>query len=126
MSKTILLALLLAVNTHAVLVLDMKNDPESGFDLLVKGFPDADVAKDYARRRVRDSIEELRAPGKSAEELRKLWLLYGEDASVVGGGYKASSELDAFLKRPASAQERDWRALETKFNVTKEKLYRAE
>ncbi len=109
-----------------VLVIDLKHEPESGSDLLVKGFPDQEAAKEYARRRVRDSIEELRSQGTSTTKLRKLWLIYGEDASVVKGNYKASSELDAFLRRPAGPQERDWRSLETRFQVTKEKLHRSE
>ena len=108
-----------------VLVIELKNSHESGSDLLVKGFANLDIAKEYARRRVRDSIEELRSQGMTPTQLQQLWTIYGEDASVVKGNYKASSELDFFLQHPATPQERDWETLEKENKVVKEKMHRA-
>jgi hypothetical protein len=44
-----------------------------------------------------------------------LWHTFGEDASVLGGGephYAGSHEPDYFIEHPATAGERDWRAIE--------------
>ena len=77
----------------SVLVLD-----NAGGERTVGGFASFEAARDYARRRVRDSLAELHQPGQRAEELRKLWLLYGESAIVLGEpGFKASAELDAMI-----------------------------
>ena len=96
----------------SVLVIDMAHYG-AGEDTVVRGFPTFEAAKEYARRRVRDSVEELRAPGQSKEELRRLWLVFGEDALVTGGEehYTASHELDYFIAHPATDDERDWQAV---------------
>src|ERR687888_403961 len=82
-------------------------------DRVVRGFPTFEAAKAYARHRVRSSVEELRAPGQSREELRRLWHIFGEDALVTGGeqSYAGSHELDYFIAHPATEDERDWQAL---------------
>jgi hypothetical protein len=98
-----------------VLVIDMAHYGDDQ-GLLISGFPAKEDAIEYARRRLRDSIEELRKPKQTTEELRHLWLLYGEDALVVGEpSYKASDELDDFLPHPASASQRDWASFEKRF-----------
>jgi hypothetical protein len=58
---------------------------------------------------VRDSIEELRKPGQTEEEIRKLWNAYGESACVVGddGG---PDEIDTWLREIATAEQHDWQA----------------
>ena len=98
---------------YSVLIIDMfHRDPEE--DYVVSGFPTFELAKEYARRRVRDSVEEHRSPGRSREELRRMWYAFGEDASVIQGEphYAGSHELDFFVEHPASPEERDWQAVE--------------
>ena len=86
---------------------------DSKEDYVVHGFPTFELAKEFARRWVRDSVEEQRKPGRSKAELRKMWFTFGEDASVLQGEphYAGSHELDYFIEHPASAQERDWQAV---------------
>ena len=95
----------------SVLVIDMAHY-DAGEDTVVRGFQTFEAAKEYARRRVRASVEELRAPGQSKEELRRLWHIFGEDAAVIGGDerYAGSHELDYFIAHPATDDERDWQA----------------
>lgn len=98
--------------SYSVLIIDMFNyDPED--DYVIDGFPTFELAKEFARRWVRDSVEEQRKPGQSKEELRKMWLTFGEDASVLEGEphYAGSHELEYFIEHPASAQERDWKVI---------------
>jgi hypothetical protein len=96
----------------SVLIIDMaRYDPDE--DYVIGGFPTFELAKEFARRWVRDSVEELRTSGGSKEELRRLWHSFGEDASVIGGEerYAGSHELDFFIAHPATTQERDWKAI---------------
>jgi hypothetical protein len=98
---------------YYVLICDMFHYLEPEHELQVDEFATLEQAREFARRRVRDSLEELRRPGQSREELRSLWYAFGEDATVVSecGGYRGSSELDCFIDHPATAEERDWLAL---------------
>ncbi len=93
---------------YSVLVVDMARyaDPEG--ERAVGGFETFEAAKAYARHLVRRSVEDLRAPGQPAGELRRLWHLFGEDALVVGGAerYAGSHELDYFIGHPAG-EDRD-------------------
>ena len=98
--------------SYSVLIIDMFHyDPEE--DYVISGFPTFELAKEFARRWVRDSVEELRKPGQSPEELRRLWYTFGEDASVLQGEphYAGSHELDFFIEHTATAEERDWQAI---------------
>jgi hypothetical protein len=97
---------------YSVLVIDMTYDPEKHF--VIAGFPTVDLANEFARRRVRDSVEELRAANQTREELRRMWHTFGEDASVLGGEphYAGYHELDFFIDHPATAAERDWKEIE--------------
>ncbi len=94
--------------------------------MLVDGFPSAEFAKEYVQRRMRDSVEELRAADQSREELKELWFVFGEDSLVVGDGgsdaYYGLADLDFFIDHPASAAERDWLELERRFPVHTEPL----
>lgn len=95
----------------SVLVIDMFHyDPDE--ETAVRGFRTPEAAKEYARRRTRDSLEELRKPDVTAEELRKMWYSFGEDCLVIGGDYAGLSELDFFIANPATPEERDWEAVE--------------
>ena len=97
---------------YSVLIIDMFQY-EAQEDYVIDGFPTFELAKEFARRWVRDSVEEQRKPGQSKEDLRKLWLTFGEDASVLLGEphYAGSHELDYFIEHPASPEERDWQAV---------------
>jgi hypothetical protein len=97
---------------YAVLIIDrFQHDPAA--DYVIGGFPAFELAKEFARRWVRDSVEEQRKPGQSTEELRRMWHSFGEDASVINGEphYAGSQELDYFVEHPATAEERDWQAI---------------
>lgn len=97
---------------YSVLIIDMfRYDPEE--DYLIAGFPTFELAQEFARRWVRDSVEEQRQPGQSKEDLRRRWYTFGEDASVIGGEphYAGSHELDFFIEHPARPEERDWQAV---------------
>jgi hypothetical protein len=90
---------------YSVLVIDMAHyDAES--ERTVGGFETFEAAKAYARQVVRRSLEELRAPNQSAEELRRLWHVFGEDAVVVGGEerYAGSHDLDHFIRHPGAGE----------------------
>lgn len=94
---------------YSVLLIDMAY--REGEDRVVGGFPTRELAVEFARRRVHDSVKELRASGQSAEELRRLWFLFGEDAVVLGDGYAGSTELEHFTAEPAMGVERDRQAV---------------
>ncbi len=79
-------------------------DPENERDY--EGFPTLELAREFARRWVRDSLEEFRKPGQSTEELRTMWYTFGEDA--FADGYTGSEELTYFIDHPGSAEECDW------------------
>ncbi len=96
----------------SVLVIDMARYREAGSEILISGFPNREVAIEYARRRLRASIEELRSANQTDENLRQLWAIYGEDILVIGENYTASSELAQFIAHRATQDECDWSALE--------------
>ncbi|HEY0098686.1 MAG TPA: hypothetical protein VGB76_06995 [Pyrinomonadaceae bacterium] len=97
---------------YSVLIIDMSYDEAKNF--VMEGFPTVELANEFARRWVRDSVEELRGLNRTREEVRRLWHTFGEDASVLGGQphYAGSHELDYFIEHPATATERDWRAIQ--------------
>ncbi|MET0649371.1 MAG: hypothetical protein ABW208_22400 [Pyrinomonadaceae bacterium] len=97
---------------YSVLIIDLfRHEPEA--DYVINGFPNFELAKEFARRWVRDSVEEQRKPGQSGEDLRRMWHTFGEDASVLDGEphYAGSHELDYFVEHPATPEERDWQAI---------------
>ncbi|MCA1592454.1 MAG: hypothetical protein LC754_07350 [Acidobacteria bacterium] len=96
---------------YAVLIIDMSYDPEK--DFVVSGFQTVELANEFAKRWVRDSLEELRESNQTKESLRRAWHVFGEDASVLGGEphYAGSHDLDYFIDNPATAEERDWKAI---------------
>lgn len=100
---------------YKVIVCDLFHAQEPDHETEVAGFGSRAAAVEYARRRMRSSLDDMRRPGQSAEELRDQWRSFGEDCRVVGPEgpvYLASSELDGFLDRPATAAERDWLAVQ--------------
>ena len=85
-------------------------DPEE--DYIIDGFPTIELAVEFARRWVRESLEENRKKDKTAEEIKKMWRTFGEDAVVLDGNYRGSSELDYFVLNPATKKEHtDWKAI---------------
>jgi nucleotide-binding universal stress UspA family protein len=87
--------------SYYVLIIDMAHyDAEE--EQTVGGFETFEAAKAYARDFVRRSVEDLRAPNQSAEDLRRLWHHFGEDAVVVGGEerYAGWHDLAVFIERP--------------------------
>jgi hypothetical protein len=104
--------------TYSVMILDMFHiSQDEGSSYTIDGFPTLELAKEFARRWVRDSLEELRTPGQTREELRAHWFTFGEDAVVLGGNYSGCSELDFFIDHPATPEERDWQAIKKEAGI---------
>ena len=97
---------------YSVVILDMFHyqDPEHEYE--INGFSSLDHAQEYARRRVRDSLEDFRDQGKSDDEIGGDGYQFGEDAVVIGGNYAGASELEFFIQHPATTEERDWQSIE--------------
>ncbi|MFQ5903418.1 MAG: hypothetical protein ACE5JO_06990 [Candidatus Binatia bacterium] len=93
----------------AVHVIEMSHYQDPEHEGAYDGFPTLELAREFARRWVRDSVEGLRKPDQTKEELRKAWWVFGEDAFTEG--YKGSDELDYFIDHPATAEERDWESI---------------
>ena len=89
--------------TYSVLIIDNFHfEPEH--DIIIKGFPTLELAIDYARCIVRSSIEHHRKPNQTKAELKQLWHLFGENASVLGHKYRGSEELEFFIENPVKEQ----------------------
>jgi hypothetical protein len=101
-----------AQQTWSVLVIDMFAYMDSGSEFTVSGFQRPEDAIEYARRRVRSSVEEMRPTASDAEGIRSQWFMFGEDCVVIGGGYKGLDELDYYIANPATPEEIDWMSLE--------------
>lgn len=97
----------------SVVVIDMYHyqDPEEG-ELIVGGFPTAAAAIEYARRRMRSTVEECRPGAHSLQDLRMRWHMFGEDCVVPGTGYMGLDDLDEFIAHPATPEEIDWVSLD--------------
>lgn len=99
--------------TYTVLIIDMAHFGDEQSNTTLGGFLTLKDACEFAKRRLRDSLEELRQPHQHPADLLKLWVLYGEDVIVVGGDkrYSASTQLDYFINHPATLEERNWKAI---------------
>ena len=98
-----------------VRIIDLSGGAEEGVVEEIDGFPTLMQANAFARAYVRDSIERCRAPGLAPEDVLDAWQSFGEDALVLGAGesgWQSATEREAFAVQPASALERDWRALD--------------
>jgi len=98
-----------------VRILDLSGGAQDNIVEEIGGFPTLMQANEFARRYVRDSVEHARGPGMTAKEVLETWFAFGEDVEVVGAadaGWHSGTELGDFVDRPASAEERDWRALD--------------
>lgn len=106
------------MKTYSVSIIEMARYQDGDGSYTISGFPTFEIAREFARRWVRDSIEELRRPALSPEELRRVWFLFGEDAVVIGDEYFAGSqELDFFIINPATPEERDWKAVKQQAGI---------
>jgi hypothetical protein len=110
----------------AVVAVDMFNYMDDDSVTLITGFPSAAEAQEYARRRIRDSVEEMRTIPEDKGNLSRLWLVYGEDCIALGQGndekWCGYSELESFLETPASDSERDWLTFGQQFDLRAEAL----
>ena len=98
-----------APTTWAVLVIDLFHSYEPDGDHLESGFTTREDACEYARARTWASVEELRTPGITLDELKSQWWSFGE-ACLVGGEprYSAAEEIDYFVANVATAAQCDW------------------
>lgn len=97
---------------YSVVVIDMFHYMGDDANTTVDGFATLELAREYARRRTRDSLEEQRDASSSAQDLRQRWFMFGEDCQVLNDTYCGARELDYFIAHPATAEERDWVVLE--------------
>ena len=98
-----------------VRILDLSGAAADNITEEIGGFPTLMQANAFARRYVRDSLERGRASGASARAVLDAWFAWGEDAEVVDAGeqgWHSRTELHDFAARPATGEERDWRALD--------------
>jgi len=95
--------------TYKVIVFDMYDYGEQEH---VGGFPSLELATEYARRRVRDSVEHERPQSKDPKDLKYRWFSFGEDCTVLGGDYASEKEMGSYLANPTKPQERDWLSLD--------------
>jgi hypothetical protein len=98
-----------------VRILDLSGGAEDNIVEEIAGFPTLMQANAFARAYVRDSVERCRTGGASAREVLDAWFAFGEDAEVLEAGesgWRSGAELSDFADRPATAEERDWRALD--------------
>jgi hypothetical protein len=76
---------------YDVRVIAMNYDPDEHFSVL--GFPTLDLAIEYARRRTRDSLEEMSGCSKNRGEMGSKWFMFGEDCLVVALGIQGIRRL---------------------------------
>ena len=90
----------------------------------VEGFESPGGASEYAKRRTRDSVEELRQPGQSPADLRTVYAIYGEScfahqSDVPGPIFVAHDHVQWFIDHPATPEQRDYSSLEPPRAVTR-------
>ena len=96
---------------HSVLCGDFAafGDPEEEWQ--VTGFASAGAAQDYARRFIRAQIEDLRRQAGSDEELRQMYVQWGEYAATEG--IDSAAWVASCIANPATKrQDTDDAALE--------------
>ncbi len=98
--------------TYSVAIVDLFHPDDV---IVYDGFPSFELAKEFARRRTRASLEGLREDNptiRSKEGVASAWRALGENAIVIGGGpaqaYAGKDELDYFIDNPASGEDCKW------------------
>jgi hypothetical protein len=97
--------------SHSVLCGDFAHyqDPDEEWE--VAGFASAAAAQEYARRFIRAQIEDMRKDAPDAEELRRMYLAWGEYAATEGLDSRAW--VDHCIATPATRRsETDYAALD--------------
>jgi len=99
--------------TWSVVALDMSEVHGTGnAGIMIGGFSSTELAREYARRRTRASVEALRKQGSNGATLRHAWVLYGEDCYVLDDTYSGGGDIAFFVDNPATADEQEWATLE--------------
>lgn len=96
---------------YYVIVCDLFHSHEPDHESVVSGFCDRERAIEYAQRRTWSSVEEMRRPDSSPEEILGRWRGFGEDCRVVGPEglvYVASSEMERFLASSPPPEAQAW------------------
>jgi hypothetical protein len=98
-----------------VRIMDLTGGAEDNISEEVPGFFTLMHANAFARRYVRDSVERCRTKGMTTKEVLEAWVAFGEDALVVDAGegaWKSATEIGDFAEHKASAEDRNWRAID--------------
>ena len=98
--------------TYSVAIVDLFHPQDV---VVYDAFPSFELAKEFARRRTRASLEGLRRDNptiRSKAGLASAWRSMGENAIVISGGpaqaYAGKEELDYFIDNPASGEDCNW------------------
>lgn len=108
-----------------VRIMDLSGGAEDNIVEEIGRFQNVAHANAFARAYVRDSIEICRAARSTPRDTLEAWFAFGENAEVLNAGedgWKASTEINDFVERPATPMERDWRALDPRRLVDTEEL----
>ncbi|MBF0382818.1 MAG: hypothetical protein HQL69_17495 [Magnetococcales bacterium] len=97
---------------YSVVLLDNWHHAQPDHEWEISGFPNRELAVEYARRVVRNSVEQYRKPGVTEAEIIKEWSLGGDNAAVPGGYFYGADHVAFFAKNPATPEECDWKAIE--------------
>ena len=97
------------LTSYSVLVMDLFHFMDKKEEALETGFPTWEAARCYARARTWSSVQEHRKEGLSADEVKRLWMAFGESAIVIGGPhYSAKDDIEYFLEHEPSPEETDY------------------
>ncbi|MBX9605272.1 MAG: hypothetical protein K2Y51_03565 [Gammaproteobacteria bacterium] len=99
---------LLDQESYSVLVTDLFHFMDQEGQKLETGFPTWEAARNYARAKTWSSVQGHKKAGLSADEVKRLWMAFGESAIVIGGpSYSAKDEIDYFLHHDPRPEDSD-------------------
>ena len=101
--------------SYSVLVLDMREYRTDEWTELITGFASIEVATEYATRRIRASIEDIRETHSNPVDIRRVWFEFGDDCVVIGGNYRGSAHLSTYIENVAVGEECAYWALEPRW-----------
>ena len=101
---------IICTTSWTVVVYDMfhEHDPED--DEVIRGFATEEIAIEFARRRIRSSVEHLRRQYPE-RKLRDEWFSFGINCVVQGSKFRAADELADFIRYVATPDQCDWQSL---------------